>query len=404
MLAAWAAHRRRDAHKGLVGARDSRRRARASTRCVTRDFARLAAPRAAARPRACCCVIARAVVRRSCRCAIREFAHFFFVHEHVERFLTTEHQREGAWWYFVPLLARRPPAVDCRARVALRAQLARRAARAERASAGSASAWRGPCFVFVFFSVSGSKLPSYILPMFPAPWRSCSARAWPRCPMRAWSRLVALLAIASAGLAVAAWFGFDALAARLAKRAHAAVAATWRSAHGVQRGPAGHGASERSRAWLLDRAAAGASAHAVRAGGRARRARPALLLAFWSNRRARSAAARPPTSSPRRVSDAALRRDRPVLQVQLYDQTLPFYLGRTTTLVDYRDELALGLDAEPGKGIATTREWTERWQACARRRYALMAPRHRRRGSPPTACRCAVVARRCRAASCVARR
>ena len=35
----------------------------------------------------------------------------------------------------------------------------------------------------------------------------------------------------------------------------------------------------------------------------------------------------------------------------MYDQTLPFYLGRTTTLVDYRDELGLGLDAEPEKGI-----------------------------------------------------
>ncbi len=31
----------------------------------------------------------------------------------------------------------------------------------------------------------------------------------------------------------------------------------------------------------------------------------------------------------------------------MYDQTIPFYLGRTTTLVGYRDELALGIDAEP---------------------------------------------------------
>ena len=33
-----------------------------------------------------------------------EFAHFFFVHEHVERFLTTEHKRAGPLWYFVPVL------------------------------------------------------------------------------------------------------------------------------------------------------------------------------------------------------------------------------------------------------------------------------------------------------------
>src|SRR5437868_5011601 len=32
-----------------------------------------------------------------------EFAHFFFIHEHVDRYLTTEHRRTGAIWYFVPL-------------------------------------------------------------------------------------------------------------------------------------------------------------------------------------------------------------------------------------------------------------------------------------------------------------
>src|SRR6185312_3853064 len=32
-----------------------------------------------------------------------EFARFFFIHEHFERFLTTEHRRVGAWWYFVPM-------------------------------------------------------------------------------------------------------------------------------------------------------------------------------------------------------------------------------------------------------------------------------------------------------------
>jgi 4-amino-4-deoxy-L-arabinose transferase-like glycosyltransferase len=34
-----------------------------------------------------------------------EFAHFFFVHEHFERFLTTEHRRVEPWWYFLPIVA-----------------------------------------------------------------------------------------------------------------------------------------------------------------------------------------------------------------------------------------------------------------------------------------------------------
>src|SRR5439155_24646750 len=33
-----------------------------------------------------------------------EFAWFFFIHEHVLRFLTTEHHHEGAVWYYVPVL------------------------------------------------------------------------------------------------------------------------------------------------------------------------------------------------------------------------------------------------------------------------------------------------------------
>jgi hypothetical protein len=63
----------------------------------------------------------------------------------------------------------------------------------------------------------------------------------------------------------------------------------------------------------------------------------------------------------------------PFFQVRMYDQTLPFYLGRTTTLVEYRDELGLGLDAEPGLGIAHLPDWVARWQSLPQG-YALMSP------------------------------
>src|SRR5439155_18408390 len=33
-----------------------------------------------------------------------EFLSFFFIHEHLQRYLTGIHHREGAWWYFVPQL------------------------------------------------------------------------------------------------------------------------------------------------------------------------------------------------------------------------------------------------------------------------------------------------------------
>ena len=55
--------------------------------------------------------------------------------------------------------------------------------------------------------------------------------------------------------------------------------------------------------------------------------------------------------------------DVPVFAVQDYDQTLPFYLRRPVTLVDYRDEFAFGQNHEPQRWIATLDGFVQRWQA-----------------------------------------
>ena len=57
-----------------------------------------------------------------------------------------------------------------------------------------------------------------------------------------------------------------------------------------------------------------------------------------------------------------LDRSLPFFQVGSYDQTVPFYLERTTTLVAFRDEFATGLDMEPGLAIPTEAEWIPRWR------------------------------------------
>lgn len=89
----------------------------------------------------------------------KEFLWFFFVDQHWLRFLTTKHNRGGPPYYFVPvLLAGMLPwsLFIPRSVIAL---------------------WRvrelrlffiWSLVVFVFFSLSGSKLPPYILPAFPA--------------------------------------------------------------------------------------------------------------------------------------------------------------------------------------------------------------------------------------------
>lgn len=93
-----------------------------------------------------------------------DFAHFFFIYEHFERFLTTKHNRSGGWWYFFPILivgflpwvSLLPAALrQGWKKETLRFQLNR-----------FLLIWA--VFIFAFFTKSGSKLPSYILPMFPA--------------------------------------------------------------------------------------------------------------------------------------------------------------------------------------------------------------------------------------------
>jgi Aminoarabinose transferase C-terminal domain len=86
--------------------------------------------------------------------------------------------------------------------------------------------------------------------------------------------------------------------------------------------------------------------------------------------------------SPMRSTSAILRAaqasapfsaDAPFYQVAMYDHTVPFYLGRTTRLVAFRDELSLGIDAEPAKQVPTTAAWVAEWQALGQG-YAVIPP------------------------------
>jgi hypothetical protein len=53
----------------------------------------------------------------------------------------------------------------------------------------------------------------------------------------------------------------------------------------------------------------------------------------------------------------------PFYSVRTYEQTLPFYIDRTVTLVDYQDELAYGLQQEPRLWVPTLAEFMMRWRA-----------------------------------------
>jgi hypothetical protein len=63
----------------------------------------------------------------------------------------------------------------------------------------------------------------------------------------------------------------------------------------------------------------------------------------------------------------------PLFAVQSYDQSLPFYLRRPLTLVDYRDEFDFGLTQDPERGIATLRQFAQVWLPL-RNGFAVMPP------------------------------
>jgi 4-amino-4-deoxy-L-arabinose transferase-like glycosyltransferase len=103
-----------------------------------------------------------------------EWAHFYFVREHWERFTTSGHGRHEPWWFFIPVLLLGvfpwTGFLWCSTRDALvgsfgglREAWARRR---ENADAWFFVTWI--VFVFLFFQKSQSKLIPYILPLFPA--------------------------------------------------------------------------------------------------------------------------------------------------------------------------------------------------------------------------------------------
>jgi len=93
-----------------------------------------------------------------------EFLNFFFIHEHLQRFTQDDHSRTGPIYYFVPLLliGFLPWVLQIPGATAQAWRNRRRK---------FSSSWLLVCWsvvIFTFFSASHSKLPGYIIPIFPA--------------------------------------------------------------------------------------------------------------------------------------------------------------------------------------------------------------------------------------------
>ena len=298
-----------------------------------------------------------------------EFARFFFIHEHFERFLTTEHRRTGAWWYFVPMLALGllpwTGVFLWRLRASWR----------EASAPPTAFAWIRFCliwsaFIFVFFSVSGSKLPSYILPVFPAVALVLGSQL-DRMSPRTLATAAALIASTTIVLWGASILGWAQLAtefsdARTPLVLYEALGRWVRLALGIA-------AVGYVIAWIAFRRnnERGKTTGIVALSVATMLAMQAVYTGSDVFRATRSAADL--VTVLENANNPPYDRSAPFFQVRMYDQTLPFYLERTTTPVDYRDELGPGLDAEPDLGIAREADWIARWRSLSQA-YALMAP------------------------------
>jgi 4-amino-4-deoxy-L-arabinose transferase-like glycosyltransferase len=293
------------------------------------------------------------------------FFDFFFIHEHFTRFLTTEHRRVGPWWYFVPILIggilpwlsvfaggvypawRDAPAAVNRFRWQRFALL-----------------WAA--VIFLFFSASGSKLPSYILPIFPA---LALVVGWQLLTLSdaLLAHLTLTLVVAAGLFTLVVLFAFAPVASHFADARQPLEPllrwAVWLKAAclcGFLGGALGW--------WWLRRGQRTAAVLAVSLSSLL----GAQLALTGHDELAQSHAAAPILA--RVVADhGPMRRDVPFYTVRMYDQTLPYYLGRTVIPVDYRDELAMGLTSEPDKAIDTVADWRGRWEA-ADEAYAIMEP------------------------------
>jgi 4-amino-4-deoxy-L-arabinose transferase-like glycosyltransferase len=286
-----------------------------------------------------------------------EFFRFYILYEHFARYLLPDHHRPGPWWYFVVVLG-----LTLIPWVVLLPGVLRRLPRGH----GGAGAFDPDRFLLVwaatillFFSASSSKLPGYIIPALPA-LALLIGRDVARRGRLDTTRPGLALALAGAALLA---LGMPALV-----RTHALDDVLYAYFPWLTLG-------------ALALAAGGFLAWALRGTAGLR---PALALAFASVAGSQvilTGLHQLDTQySTERFTERLLGEGRdfssapPFYSIGFFDDSLPFYLGRTLTLVGYRGELGPGIAAEPDKYVASLAEFKRRWVA-APEAYAVMQPK-----------------------------
>jgi len=281
-----------------------------------------------------------------------EFFQKFFIYEHYTRFTTKELGRYQPWYYFVPvLLAGMLPWTVLMFDTLFKSWRGGKLPNKTFNAARFLLVW--VVFIYLFFTISGSKLPSYLLPMFPAlallmgkQLVEMDARRlfWMISPMLPLMLLAASFAPFTSRLAdtqlqlqgysaYAWWLTVAALtwlfgvitALVLLRRSNAVndnkfvalMVLALSTLFAAQLGTSGYNtiAKERSAYYIAE-------------------------------------AMRP-----------YIKADEPLYSVDTYEQTLPFYLKRTFTLVRFQDEMAFGIMQEPQRWVPDYASFAMVWKA-----------------------------------------
>ena len=287
-----------------------------------------------------------------------EFLEFFFIHEHLQRFTQDDHSRTGPIYYFIPLLL-----IGFLPWIA---QIPSSIAQAWRERRGYFSpSWLLVCWFLVilgFFSISHSKLPGYIIPIFPA-----LAMLVGNCLDRNLGLINSLSKswqLQTLGFAMLGFVGFFFL-----------------SAIGQQARPDEIEAYTQYTHWVIAALIALIGFN---------------LFAFVQSKRKGLASITSFASGfflcaiiagtghevlGRAVSGidlanqvkASIPKNANIYSVRILDHTVPFYLGRTMVMVEFPDELEFGVNQEPDLWIPSLDAFKVRWNE-DQSAYALMVP------------------------------
>ncbi|WP_416052652.1 glycosyltransferase family 39 protein [Cupriavidus basilensis] len=279
-----------------------------------------------------------------------EFPNFFFIHEHWQRYTSTVHSRGGPVWYFVPLLvAGFVPWLGLAPRmweVVRDDGAAARVATVRRLRPALLLAvWA--IAIFVFFSLSDSKLPGYIVPVFPA-LGMLAAMALERIGERGWrQQLNATLVIMAIGLLASpvvatlhsnhtATADYRRYAVWVAAAFVVMLAGTWLARRLLRT----HGLMPSIVVYAL-----------------------ALFTGFTTALLGHETIGGPASgASLVPAIRAVLKDDMPIYGVRTLDHTLPYYLRHTTVMVEHPDELEFGTRQEPQKWLPTLDSFIARWR------------------------------------------